>query len=410
VSGIYRWVTPVGSYVGQSIDVHRRRAQEARGRSGCPKGLHEAFAVHGLALCTFEILEECAESVLDAREKHWIQTYRSYESGLNRTRGGQNGCTRASQEYAAKMRKQTWPRFRALYQSYFDTHGHMDVSYREPIIGTNMDSMRAKGSFRTEFDASFPGEFWESHHKRMWACEYKPRYRTHLDTHGHLDVPRNVPIIGQHMHDMRAKGCFRKEFDASFPGEFWESHDKRMWACEYKPRYRTHLDTHGHLDVSSKEPIIGSHMGNMRSLGCFKKEFDASFPGEFWESHHKRMWACEYKPRYRTHLDIHGHLDVSSKEPIIGNHMKCMRKRGSFRTEFDASFPGEFWESHHKRMWAKYKALYRTHLDIHGHLNVPYKEPIIGNHMHNMRAMGCFKKEFDLAFPGQFWKSSKVKS
>jgi hypothetical protein len=283
VAGIYKWVTPVGSYVGQSIDIHDRRAQEAAGGSQCPKDLRKAFAVHGLAVCTFEIIEECAQCDFDAREKYWIKKYRTYEFGLNRTRGGQNGATRALQEYAAKKRKQTWPKYKALYSAHLELHGHLDVPYGEPVIGSHMQTMRTHGSFRAEFFRDFPGLFWESHSKRMWAT-YKPLYSAHLNTHGHLDVPTKYPIIGHHMRDMRHTGSFRAEFSRDFPGEFWESHIKRVWACKLRPLYKAHLDIHGHLNVSTKEPIIGNHMRNMRARGSFKKEFARDFPGQFWVS------------------------------------------------------------------------------------------------------------------------------
>jgi hypothetical protein len=151
-------------------------------------------------------------------------------------------------------------------------------------------------------------------------------------------------------------------------------------------------------------------MRNMRVRGNYIKEFDESFPGEFVSSHSDQAWTT-YKALYWGYFDIHGHMDVPAMEPGIGRHMSQMRTRGNYRKEFDAVFPGLFWSSHSKRMWTcKYKPLYSDHLDTHGHLNVPYGEPVIGPHMRNMRARGNYKKEFDLAFPGQFWKSRKVKS
>ena len=84
------------------------------------------------------------------------------------------------------------------------------------------------------------------------------------------------------MNRMRSEGCFRAEFNAAFPGEFWASHDARTWAVTYEPLYRAYLAKHGHLDVASKEPIIGSQMGNMRH---------EAFPGEFWASHDERTNA-----------------------------------------------------------------------------------------------------------------------
>ena len=103
--------------------------------------------------------------------------------------------------------------------------------------------------------------------------KWEPLYKAHLDIHGHLDVAQSVPIIGPHMSHMRSKGSFRAEFFRDFPGEFWESHSKRVWACKYKPLYKAHLDIHGHLNVPQNVPIIGTNMRHMRETGGFKKEF-----------------------------------------------------------------------------------------------------------------------------------------
>ena len=379
----------------------------AEGSAGyrCPKGLRDAIRTHGREACTVEIIDECAARDLDARERYWIHTLDTYRTGLNRTRGGQGRATRAIKEAAAKYRAEVWPvKYEPLYRAYLAKHGHLDVAGEEPIIGKQMGSMRCEGSFRAEFDAAFPGEFWASHNARMWTREYEPRYRAYLAKHGHLDVAQEEPIIGNHMHSTRRRGSFRAEFDAAFPGEFWASHHNRMWTREYEPRYRAYLAKHGHLKVAFRESVIGPQMNRMRRKGSFRAEFDASFPGEFRASHKVRTWAVTYEPLYRAYLAKHGHLDVASREPIIGNHMGNMRRFGSFRAEFDAAFPGEFWASHNNRMWTReYEPRYRTYLAKHGHLDVALKAPVIGRQMNRMRTKGSFRAEFDAAFPGEFW-------
>ena len=41
----------------------------------------------GLYNFTFEILEECDRSVLDEKEKYYINLYKAYDFGLNGNRG-----------------------------------------------------------------------------------------------------------------------------------------------------------------------------------------------------------------------------------------------------------------------------------------------------------------------------------
>lgn len=236
-----------------------------------------------------------------------------------------------------------------------------------------------------------------------WERELKPLYIGYLAKHGHLDVARKEPKIGKQMGEMRRVGEFRSEFEAEFPGQFWESHLARVWKREHEPKYKAHFEKYGHLDVGSNENGIGKQMSTMRSTGAFREEFDKSFPGAFWASHSARMWECRYKPLYAAYKEIHGHLDVASNEPVIGRHMETMRSRGGFRKRFEVSFPGDFWESHSSRLWeVKYYPLYAAYLKKHGDLDVPYSEPTIGKGMYSMRATNAFRTYFDVAFPGKF--------
>ena len=298
-----------------------------------------------------------------------------------------------------------WSKHKTQYAQFLRTHGHLDVPFRTPGgIGRHMSAMRSSGRFRVEFESEFPGEFWASHRERMWTREYEPRYRAYLAKYGHLDVPHRQDVIGPHMNSMRRQGSFRSEFESAFPGTFWPSHRERVWACEYEPRYRAYLAKHGHLDVACNVTVIGTHMNSMRRVGCFRAEFDAAFPGEFWASRRERMWAREYEPRYRAYLAKHGHLDVPHRERLIGPHMRTMRAReGAHLRAFNAAFPGQYWSSHNARKWAvEYEPLYRAYLAQHGHLNVPLDVPVIGpltrTRLHGS-ADDRFQTEFQAAFP-----------
>ena len=51
--------------------------------------------------------------------------------------------------------------------------------------------------------------------------------------------------------------------------------------------------------------------------------------------HRESRWKAILRPLFAAYLDRYGHLDVPSKEPIIGG----VRQSGTYRDEFDAAFP-----------------------------------------------------------------------
>lgn len=79
-------------YIGQSKDINIRRIQHF---TALGRGTHENkimqsdFTANSIGWF-FEVLEECPLSLLNVREKYWIDFYRSYsaEHGYNLTKGG----------------------------------------------------------------------------------------------------------------------------------------------------------------------------------------------------------------------------------------------------------------------------------------------------------------------------------
>lgn len=91
VIGIYCLINKINlkTYVGQSIDVHRRfsdyRSLNCKGQ----RKIYHAIKKHGISSFDFEILEECSVDKLTEREKFWIKIYQSIEKGYNLTEGGE---------------------------------------------------------------------------------------------------------------------------------------------------------------------------------------------------------------------------------------------------------------------------------------------------------------------------------
>lgn len=84
-------------YIGQTIqsvkDRWYRHCSNAKCLSKQEKDMHikRAILKYGKENFSVEILEECEEKLLNARERYYICYYNSYENGYNSTPGGQDG-------------------------------------------------------------------------------------------------------------------------------------------------------------------------------------------------------------------------------------------------------------------------------------------------------------------------------
>jgi group I intron endonuclease len=77
--GIYLITNEIGvkKYVGQSRNIFERWKQHKEGlRNNCHHNqyLQNSWNVHGETKFTFDVIEFCAEELLDEREQHWIET------------------------------------------------------------------------------------------------------------------------------------------------------------------------------------------------------------------------------------------------------------------------------------------------------------------------------------------------
>ena len=84
------------SYIGQTIQEVKERFYQHCATS-CSQAvlnmaIHRAIFKYGKSNFTLEVIEEVEPSILNDREKYWINYYDSYNNGYNSTIGGQDGC------------------------------------------------------------------------------------------------------------------------------------------------------------------------------------------------------------------------------------------------------------------------------------------------------------------------------
>ena len=101
ICGIYMIINDINDkiYIGQSKDIVMRwYAHRSKGKSTTSSmkseyysELHSDMRKFGVEHFYLEIIEECAETLLDEREKYWIQAFNSYYDGYNGNLGGNFG-------------------------------------------------------------------------------------------------------------------------------------------------------------------------------------------------------------------------------------------------------------------------------------------------------------------------------
>ena len=86
ITGVYKITSPTGkSYVGQSLDIHKRWHQYKKHFFQKQYKLYYSIQKYGYENHIFTILEECAELDLNIRERFWQDFYNVVEDGLNLT-------------------------------------------------------------------------------------------------------------------------------------------------------------------------------------------------------------------------------------------------------------------------------------------------------------------------------------
>ena len=82
--GIYKITSPSGKvYIGQTTDLDKRWSDYEKLKCKAQTKLYRSFLKYGVINHVFEYIEECGESDLNLRERHWQDCYNVLKCGLN---------------------------------------------------------------------------------------------------------------------------------------------------------------------------------------------------------------------------------------------------------------------------------------------------------------------------------------
>jgi group I intron endonuclease len=130
--GIYKITSPIGVYIGYSIDLIKREKVYSNNNIQTQPLIKESINVYGWDNHKFEIIEYCSKKDLKIREKYWIRNYDSFNKGLNKNIGG-GGPINHSEETKTKMRKPKPEGFGAIISK--STKGKPKPGTSKSLIG-----------------------------------------------------------------------------------------------------------------------------------------------------------------------------------------------------------------------------------------------------------------------------------
>ena len=136
------------SYIGQTINLQSRIKQHWYDRKDGTK-FHTALLQYGRDDFEWSIIEECDESLLDERERYWIEYYNTYNEGYNTDKGGNYNSLNRN---ASEDRKQIGERTRNSLTGTHLTEEHkrnVGIANSKAMLG-NTNGRGLKGKPKSE--------------------------------------------------------------------------------------------------------------------------------------------------------------------------------------------------------------------------------------------------------------------
>lgn len=157
MTGIYSWINLINNkrYIGQSIDIERRRKQHIQGVGKFTTKISRAMAKYGVENFDFVVIEECSLEELNQKESYWIHHYRTLDDrwGYNTTDVDENGCIVVGQ-YNPNTK--------------LSDADVIEIRHRLHILHQTLSEVYEDYNDRISYDS-----FWQAAHGKTW---------THLDT------------------------------------------------------------------------------------------------------------------------------------------------------------------------------------------------------------------------------------
>lgn len=122
--GIYKITNPSGKiYIGKTSDYKKRLKYYYKLNCKQQVKIYNSLKKHGPENHIFEIIEECSIEQLNEREIYWINEFKSVETGLNLTYGGDGGNLSKESKELKRLNS-----MKSIYQ--FDLNGNFIKKHR----------------------------------------------------------------------------------------------------------------------------------------------------------------------------------------------------------------------------------------------------------------------------------------
>lgn len=349
-------------YVGQTINDITERDKQHRSNTKSPFDKHYTnrtqYTLVILCRRTFApatspsafrdyTLRPAAEW-MDFKETHFISRFDTYHNGWNSTQGGQG---------------RAWL-----------------VAMREA---------RAKAS------------------AKRFEIEYMPMFRSFFEKHGHINVPKSYPVIGQLVGNLRSGNT---AIPPQYADELFdmgvELYNQRIvqrdeiWENQYMPAFRTYYEEHNNMNVPQSHPVLGILVRHIRSgnttIPPQYEDVLMSMGLDMRNQHmvkHDNIWKNEYMPAFRTYYKENGHMNVPQSHPALGKLLRRIRFGDTaISPQYEDELMGmgldlrnqqivqrnDIWETTYM------PEIHHFHKENH-HINAPQSHPVLGNLVAHIR-------------------------
>ena len=153
-------------------------------------------------------LIEAHGGMLRDMDKRLVQT-------LNLTKGGQ-GNSRAVWEGILAHSRRRLAKVWSKLERYYNDHKHLRIPRNDPVLGHVVHDIRARSrflhhaDFRTWLDDR---HFVYDERRAHLELDVWPKLERYYNDHKHLRIPRNDPVLGHVVHDIRARSRFLHHAD-----------------------------------------------------------------------------------------------------------------------------------------------------------------------------------------------------